>query len=318
MTGTRYRIDPALPVCWEGPDALRVGFEPPYASIPHPSPGVQRLVGAFRAGLPLAPDGRRLRRYGVTAADWRRVVERLAPILVECGRPEDPPGAHRPDRSGSRRAGALLIALPGTGIAHERIGEALSRAGHRVRESQPGGSSRIGPEPDLLIAVERFVGVPDPGLVLLSERLPRLTVRFTDRGFWLGPLTEPAGSPCARCATEHGVDADPALPLVAAQLLDRTPAAETPPAAAAAAELAVAAIRRWQRGDGSLASTRLRVGVTSGLPELASVPHPLAPHPECPCRGPARGESARAARPDRAAQPAAGIPASARKLEGTR
>ncbi|MBL5973213.1 MAG: hypothetical protein D3X82_05420 [Candidatus Leucobacter sulfamidivorax] len=300
MTGTLFRIDPALPLCWEGPDTLRVGFDRPFSSIPQPSAGMQRVVGAFRAGLPLAPDQRRLRRYGVTAAEWRRVVELLSPVLVEAP-PVDAPRSHACDS-------ALRIALSGSGVAHDRIAEALARAGHRVDEPAPTGSPRTAPEPDLLVVVERFIGSPGPDLLLLAERVPRLTLRFGDRGFWLGPLTEPAGSPCARCAAEHEIDADPALPLVAAQLLGLVPAAETVFAAAAASQLALAAIRRWRHGDTALARSRIRVAVVSGLPEPLAIPEPVTPHPGCPCLAGARDP----------AQAVTAIPASARNREGVR
>jgi len=300
MTGTLFRIDPAFPLCWEGPDTLRIGFDRPFSSIPRPSAGMQRVVGAFRTGLPLAADQRRLRRYGVTPAEWRRVVELLSPVLVEAP-PADAP------RSPARDS-ALRIALSGSGVARDRIAEALACAGHRVDEPAPQGSSRTGTEPDLLVVVERFVGSPGPDLLLLAERVPRLTLRFGDRGFWLGPLTEPAGSPCARCAAEHEIDADPALPLVAAQLLGLVPAAETTYAAAAAAQLALAAIRRWRHGDTALAHSRVRIAVTSGLPEPLAIPEPVAPHPGCPCVAEPR---------DRAQAPAT-TPASARNREGVR
>jgi hypothetical protein len=283
VSDAQYRIDPALPLTWETFTTLRIGFERPVATVSDPSAGAQRLIGAFRSGLPLAPDHRRLRRYGVTPAEWREVVAALAPVLVEAA-PE--PGPERQGREGGPPQGRLRrlrVAVTGAGLAQERIGEALTRVGHRVHRPPPEQAGRTEPELDLLIHVERFIEAPGPDILLLAERLPQLTLRFTDRAFWLGPLSAPRGSPCARCVVEHELDADPALPLIAAQILGRTPAAETPLAVAAAADLAVTAIRRWQHGDAALARSRVRVAVARGLPSLAAVPSPVAAHPRCRC-----------------------------------
>lgn len=276
MNESQYRIDPALPLAWETFTTLRIGFERPTAAVSDPSPGAQRLIGAFRSGLPLAPDHRRLRRYGVTPAEWRQVVAALAPVLVEA----DPaPGRAKPERPA-----ALRIALTGEGLAQEQIGETLTLAGHSVHRPSSHRVDRLEAGLDLLLHVERFIDAPGPDVLILAERLPQLTLRFTDRAFWLGPLSEPLTSPCARCVVEHELDADPALALIAAQVLGRTPAAETRFAAATAANLAVTAIRRWQLGDTALARSRVRVAVARGLPSLAAAPFAIAPHPRCRCR----------------------------------
>src|SRR5690606_4299048 len=119
------------------------------------------------------------------------------------------------------------------------------RAGHHVQQLQPSKITTSGTwssapsatqhakpllpsaDPEVLIVLERFIAAPDLELMALTERIPRLTIRFTDRAFWVGPFTEPYTSPCARCVIEHELDSDPQLLTVASQLLGKTPVSET-------------------------------------------------------------------------------------------
>lgn len=304
MPARLLRIDPALPVGWEDPDTLRVGFERADARFTRPSAGVQRLLVAFRTGLPLAETSRRLRAYGATAAEWRRLVETLAPVLVESpdARTEARPRG-RPTLAilgGGRTGGALLEAAQGAGFL-ALPADVLSDADLRSLSDDALG---------ILVVVERFLQPAPHRRLLLADRMPQLLVRFTDRSLRVGPLAPARGSPCPGCATRHEIDADPALPVLAAQLLGRVPATETSAVAAAASALAVAAIERWVAGCRALSRAQLRIPVTEGLPGLVPELHRVRPHPSCPCAG--------AVQPDARPHAAALRPASAMKREGAR
>lgn len=307
MTAANLRIDPALPICWEDLDTLRIGFECATARIPGPSAAVQRLVSAFCAGLPLTLTARGLQRFGATPAEWRDLVERIAPVLVEAeSSPHPPPASPAPFR----------VAIAGEGDGPQHLRRALGADGISVSEAaqRPSdGFDRIpdpdpDPDPDLLVVVERFLEPSDHSHLLLAERVPQLLVRFTDRSVRIGPLSTPLASPCPGCVAQHEIDADPSLPVIAAQLFGRVPAAETSPAAAAAAALVVTSIRRWRLGGSELARAQLRLAVDEGLPALIPELRPIEAHPECRCAGfsPVPAQAPR------------GTPASAAKRDGVR
>ncbi|XPP25574.1 MAG: hypothetical protein ACNYNX_07920 [Leucobacter sp.] len=197
MTAANLRIDPALPICWEDLDTLRIGFECATARIPGPSAAVQRLVSAFCAGLPLTLTARGLQRFGATPAEWRDLVERIAPVLVEAeSSPHSPPGSSAPFR----------VAVAGEGDGPQHLRQAIGAGGISVSEAaqRPSdGFDRIpdpDPDPDLLIVVERFLEPSDHSHLLLAERVPLLPVRFTDRSVRIGPLSTPSPPP-ARSAS---------------------------------------------------------------------------------------------------------------------
>ncbi|MGK0714532.1 hypothetical protein ACR5KS_00440 [Leucobacter sp. W1153] len=89
-------IDPALPLCWEDPETLRLGFDRAEARIVAPSAATQRLLGVLQRGLPLSELPRASLRVGATAAERRALIELVAPVLVT--RPIER-GARNPNRS---------------------------------------------------------------------------------------------------------------------------------------------------------------------------------------------------------------------------
>jgi bacteriocin biosynthesis cyclodehydratase domain-containing protein len=134
----------------------------------------------------------------------------------------------------------------------------------------------------------------------LRRDVPHLAVVFGDAGVTVGPLVEPGAGPCLRCLDLHRTDADPAWPVMAAQLFSLRRPGETELVVGAVASVAVAAVLR-----------RLREAAEAGNPALAGggawtrevarfdpgsggwTREERRPHPECGCHGlPAGGGDA--------------------------
>lgn len=298
MVHPPLRLDPDLPICWEDPDTLRIGFEHAAVRIARPSAAVQRIIAGFRGGLPLTTST--ARRYGVSAADWTRTVELLAPILVEC---PDPTIAGVDASEASPR-----LTVDGDGRTSRSLRATLAQSGFSVSSmlAPPDGD---GPDPHLLVVVQHFLEPVSAEQLLLAERVPGLLLRFTDRSLWVGPLSLPGASPCWECAAHRDIDADPALPVLAAQLLGREARASAAPLAVlSAATMIAAALGHLDRGDSELRRGRWRIAMDRDAPGLDREFHPLKPHPSCRC----------AASAPTPAQRGSGTPASAMKREGER
>lgn len=293
-------VDPALPLCWESPDTLRLGFDRAEVRIPTPSAATQRLLDALRTGVPFGGLSRVAQHVGASAAERRALIERLAPVLVS--RPATPTG--EPCRTpGFVR---LRIAVLGTSEAAAVLREACARAGHDAFEWRPDSEpvsaqqpvptpqptpqprsdqwiAPIQPRPDLVIAVERFLLPPRTTQLLIEHEIPHLLVRFSDRGVRVGPLVRPGSGPCTVCVALHDTDADPSLPALAVQLPGVRPASETPACAETAASMAMSAIHHWLAGAHWPHLMRQRAEVHDGLPMPGIACESLAVHPNCGC-----------------------------------
>lgn len=265
MVSPRLRLDPALPVCWEDPHTLRIGFDRAAVRLTDPTPAVQRLLGLLRAGI--RPDAvvEATRRAGATPQQGRALLARLSPVLRVTGDDTEapPPRVH--------------VSAP-TGTA-EPFRLAVERAGWEEIVPAPLAAEAA----DLVVLVERYIEPPARAHRWLMLGVPHLRVRLSDRSVRVGPLVPRDGSPCLSCADLHAAEADPALPALAAQLSGRVPASETPAVGEVAAASALALIRRWRAGVPGTERHELRFpvehGLVSGLPRARRV----RAHPGCLC-----------------------------------
>lgn len=273
MPTTLIRIDPALPICWQDPDTLRIGFDRAEVSIASPSPVLQRLLSALVTGVRSDRLSRTLARVGASTAEWSHLTDMLEDaLLVTDGAPDAP--AHA---SETPRIGVGVIAPRGRSPVTAVLLDAFDRAGFEAGLFSS-GDRRYG----LVVSVERFLEPCGPER-LDAAGLPQLSIRFSDRSTAVGPLVEGEGRPCLGCVTLHDIDADPALPALAAQLLGKTPAAETVASTEIAAALAVSLVRQWLAGSELPGRTRLRVPVREGLPSPEFERERVESHPECGC-----------------------------------
>lgn len=293
-------IDPALPLCWEDPQTLRLGFDHAEARITAPSAGTQRLLGVLQRGLPLSELPRASLLVGATAAERRALIELVAPVLVTRpigGANGSTRAISRGGSNGERRETSavgtapvdtrrLRIAVLGRGGAAESLRSAVGRAGWESLNWSLLPSEALASEhvtPDLCIVVERFMEPPATFHELAASGVPHLAVRFTDRSVRIGPLVIPGRAPCISCLHLREVAHDPGLPALAAQLHGRFPAAETPASAEFASALALAFVhRRWDESDWQRV-TQLRLTVERGMPSTIPEEHSVLAHPDCAC-----------------------------------
>ncbi|MCB1274405.1 MAG: hypothetical protein KDB25_08465, partial [Leucobacter sp.] len=235
MPPTITRIDPELPLCWEDESTLRFGFDEARLRISRPSVVTQRLIGALQGGVRSDRVGATLERIGATRRCWNETVELLEPILhrLPAGAAASAGSAVRavpdvPERGDSAAFAVGIEAPAGAHAVAEVFGRACIRAGFAITRT----------DPCLTISIERFVAPLERPVRPASWGAPRLLIRFADRSIGIGPLLSAADDPCPSCIVLADVDADPALPAIAAQLIGVTPASETGAGAEAAAALA--------------------------------------------------------------------------------
>lgn len=311
------QIDPDLPIVWEDPTTLRVGFDRARARLRAPSPAAQRVVAKLIAGA--SSEELAAGPTGVTAA----VLAALEPALVQ--RTPQPGPAHEPPPRracdvGLRRA-PLLPAPQRPPLDQPPLRSVRVRIGDDGRElpwlraaltANQACSFVRGRAPELAIEVLRFLEPLGRTRRWLGAGIPHLVIRFTDDAARIGPLVAADGSPCHGCETLAVTDRDPALPAIAAQLYGGVPSSETPEVGLLVGAVAAHFVQSWRRNatwvhDHQLA-LRVARGTVSGFPKLTRI----APHPECGCsissrpRPPPRTATACARRGRRSRTPRAG------------
>ena len=110
--------------------------------------------------------------------------------------------------------------------------------------------------------------------------VPHLPVVFNGTGAEVGPYVRPGQTACLACVAAHRRDADPAWPLVAAQLIGRSiPEMD----AAIACEAGIVAARLISEGDRHAArQTTHSLTLRAGSLHRTSRAH--RPHADCRCR----------------------------------
>lgn len=275
------RLDPDLPVCWEDSDTLRVGFERADARVPSPSAGVQRVIGALRAGVPAEELPREARRLGATPQEMRDLLAALGPVLrseVESqGSPAaEPAPAAATSASVSGRTVSLAVSDDGRAVTGLR--DALLATGVCGIDEGPQAAA-----PDLVVHVERYLEPLEWAQRWLTTGQPHLLLGFTDRAIRVGPLIGSEGAPCHTCSTLAALDRDPALAVVAAQLAGSRPHSESPAGTHMAAAWIAVFIRNWTAGDPGVHTSRATVPCTRGRVSGAVTLDTVDPHPECAC-----------------------------------
>jgi bacteriocin biosynthesis cyclodehydratase domain-containing protein len=212
------RLDPRYPLVWRTPDTIQLGVDRPLAVVPGVTAPLESVIAALRVGVPRSGALMLGREAGATDAAILALLRALAPALREDQ--SDPEHEKQPD-------GALpVVCVDGAGITADRIRALLRELGLGVVAvatlEQP-----TGPEPDLAVLLDHFVLAPGRHGRWLRRDVPHLPVLFSDTEARLGPLVEPGAGPCLTCLELERVDADPAWPAIASQLVHRNAPTET-------------------------------------------------------------------------------------------
>lgn len=267
MYSDRLILDPEIPLSWEEPETLRFGFDRVVARLIAPSPGIQHLLARFRDGVTHSEVESLAKSSGVTPAQLEQLLSILGPAL-------------RREPQASRQNELALtaqqsISVVGRNAAADQFREHCASAGFRPPRSDE--------KPAIAILVDHFWMATAHSQALLRDQIPHLSVRFTDRAFFVGPVFVPEGALCQNCIELHALSADPQLRLVAAQLAASNPASLSADAIRHATTLAITVVRHWQQGNKQLLEHRLRIPVTHGVPTLNPKRERVTAHNDCAC-----------------------------------
>ncbi len=259
------RIDPHLPLVWRTPNELQLGATPRVV-LRDPGELETGLIAALRHGVSIETAQKIGGGLGGSPAAVLRLLEVLAPALEA-----DAAASARPRQQ---------IALDAPPPIAARLADHFEALGYDIAlaaEAEVGDTA-------LAVIVASWVVSPARHLPWLRADVPHLAVVFDDVGTRIGPLVEPGAGPCLRCLDLARRDADPAWPVIAAQLAGRTAASSTPRAIHDAVARAVSlADDRLAHGLQTLREASLRPARPGEREQLLR--HPT--HSECGCRAPA-------------------------------
>ncbi len=227
------RIDPALPLVWRTPTDVQLGATTARVVLRDAGDLEIGLIAALRHGASVET----LRTIGAglggAVVDVERVLAALEPAFEPTSEVAEP-GRRRarvPNRRALGRARARLgcrgsswstptACSPSVCIAD------LTALGYHATAPPSVDGGRLHDEDAaddaaLAIVAATWAIPPSRHLPWLRRDVPHLAVVFDDTGARVGPLVEPGDGPCLRCLDLGRRDADPAWPVIAAQLAGR-------------------------------------------------------------------------------------------------
>ncbi|TDN92514.1 hypothetical protein EV279_2035 [Microbacterium sp. BK668] len=261
------RLDPAHPPLWRDASTLQFGLDA-VAIVEHVEPWQERLVHELEQGVPPAALDAVGTALGGRAGEAEQFVERIRRALAT-PRPAD------------RREVVLQVADTTPHDVVDSVVRALSASGVSSSVEPWAGSPAAEPgaaAPVILIA--QHVVVPRQAAVALGRDLTHLPLVFGGASVQVGPVVRPGRTACLACVAAHRIDADPAWPHLAAQLVGRrAPAIDSAlvwEAGLAAARLLSDAERHPERRS----SKSVTIHAASG----ARTTRTHRPHAACRCR----------------------------------
>lgn len=221
-----------------------------------------------------------LDRAGTTVASTLALAG-VGALLLDDPRPLGPADVAGPVAARDAVAGTARAAA---------VADGLRRLAPRVRVRAPRGlGALLADPPDVVVTASAGATDPATALTLLGADLPHLPVVTREADALVGPFVRPAAPadgvlPCLRCVDLHRADADPAWPVVLAQLVapGAGGCAPGPPAALAAVAGGLAAAEVLAHVDGGAprtAGAQYEILVPSAEPRLRR----WAAHPACGC-----------------------------------
>lgn len=255
------KLDPRRPMVWRSPSSLQVGIDPAVIVLDDVTETQERVLAALAVGVSDAG-------LGIVArgamAEARELLELVAPALLK---PEPEPQP-------------TVVAISGSGPLVDELSRLLGASGvHALVSERPDDLADHGP--DLAVAVGHFVLPPALHALWLRRDVPHVPAVFSDTGLVIGPIVEPGTGPCLRCLELHRLDADPAWPALATQVLGRRGCAESALLATEGAAAVGRLVLARLEGGAAEASVSLRIDGRTG--ERTTMPWLL--HPDCGCRG---------------------------------
>lgn len=258
------RLDPAHPPLWRDATTLQFGLDP-VAIVDAPEAWQERLVRELEHGVApaaLEPVGIAI---GAAPGEPTSFVRRISRALASA--PAGP-------------ASRAVVVQAADGVDRSvtaAVMQALATAGF---ESAPTPTSPTDGEPTPIVMLAQHLVEPRRAAIAIGRDLPHLPVVFRGADVEIGPYVRPGVSACLACVAADRIDADPAWPQLAAQMLGR-PAPHVTTAVAWEAGLAAARmLTDAARHPARQATRSLRLRVATGA--LTVRRH--RPHAACRCR----------------------------------
>ena len=270
--GMTLQLDPRHQLVWRSPTSIQLGADRAVVVLDDVTPAQERMLSALVVGVTSPGFDLVARAAGADAGMAHDMLRVVRPAL-------------RDESSGQRPAQPARVLMSGTGPTAHAVTRLLCGAGLDVRLHDPLGE----PEPtDIAVIVDHFVVDPSARGYWLRRDIPHLPLVIGDSTVRIGPFIEPGAGPCLWCLDRFRVDADPAWPAIASQLLGRRSAADRGVVAVEAAAVAArrvleriaapqASAKPGRAPTGRAKSTTLQVSSGATSTEL------WARHPECGC-----------------------------------
>ena len=255
-------LDPRFPLVWRSPDSLQLGVDAPRVIMNTVTTAHERMLAALAVGV--TPSG-----LALIGSEGGLSTEQIAAFHRDI----------QPALAVQSMAPHSTIAITGDGPTADRLEWRLREAGLETRRSHPMDDDTG--VTDIALVLGHYVLDPDVRQHWLRRDVPHLPVIFGDTSVTIGPFIEPGDGPCLYCLELHRMDADPAWPALASQLLGKRSAAETPFFASEAATIAA----RMVLTRATRLATRWATSVTVDAATGELTRRPWSRHQECGCAG---------------------------------
>ena len=256
------RLDPAFPPLWRSATTLQFGADP-VVVIDDPEPWQQRLIRELESGIPDAALDPTAMALGAPENAAEAFVRRIARALCPPATPRPRIALQSPHGFPPERLDLVAESLGAAGVDVSLI-TWFGAPAERVEASAP------------VVVLAHHVVEPRRAAALMSGDIPHVPLVFTGSGAEIGPFVVPGRTPCLACLAAHRCDADPAWPLLVAQLLGR-------PAPAASRAMVAEASFVTARLISEAGRQRPR-SLTLRADSLHRSMRAHRPHAECRCR----------------------------------
>ena len=277
------RLNPRYPLVWRSPDTIQLGIDRPLVVLAGVTAPLENVIAALRGGVPRAGAMMLGREAGASDAAVSALLTALGPALLSTNEADTvtdtraeatgAAAARTTHETGATAGRPAVVCVDGRGPTAERIRAMLGELGI------PTGPTDA--DPALAVLIGHFALEPARHGHWLRRDIPHLAVVFSDSEVRVGPLVEPGEGPCLYCLDLARVDADPAWPAIACQLLARQAQTETARTSIEVATRVCGLVQdRLAFGRSELAATSLAIDAHTGA--LRRRAH--RPHERCGCR----------------------------------
>jgi bacteriocin biosynthesis cyclodehydratase domain-containing protein len=256
------RLAPSHPPLWRTPSTLQFGTDD-VARIDDVAPWQERVLLALRDGIadamlvPLATG------FGASECDARRFARLIRPALDAVDTAPVVATLELPADLAAGEAAAFTNALANTGVTVADV------------RAWPSGSAGT----PVIVVAHRLLD-PRRAARLAASDVVHLPVELFGDRVTVGPLIVPGRTACLACVHAHRTDADAQWPLLASQLLGRSPIATDPGLLLEAALLA----GRLLQLPAAEPETTMSVVLSASTVRRTWSAH--VPHARCLCRSP--------------------------------